>query len=218
MTIEPRDLLEENLKVEAMVLAKAYMNRELKVVVDTTIMNARNPARYHMALAEEIGHIQLHRAVMLDISECEDFVGLQAHPRWKIAERDAKYYGRALLMPQRMLEGVVKEKYEALASDRGFRDFFQFLSLLEAHVAVVFQVQVAEVRRRFDEYFGGLRARIEKSFAVRNTSLFEIADDVREELVVPDGLTEEQLYGATIARLLNKPKESSRSSQPDLPW
>lgn len=198
MTLESMDLLEHKFKVEAMVLAKTFMHRDLKVVVDTTIMNDRNPARYFMALAEEIGHIQLHQGVMLDIEDSDDFVALQAHARWKVAERDAKYYGRALLMPQPVLERLAREKYEGIIADHGFVNIFQFFSLLESHLALVFQVPLAEVRRRLDEYIGGIRQRIEISFASRSLSLVGLSPGLPQTIVEPNSLTHEQLFGVPL--------------------
>ena len=102
--VECVPLLAFNFKTEAMVLTPRFMHRDLTICVDQEIMNARDPAPYNMAVAEEIGHITLHRAVMLEIESQEDFADLQRHPMWYRAEHDAKYFGRALLMPRNMLE------------------------------------------------------------------------------------------------------------------
>jgi uncharacterized protein DUF955 len=176
--IKPAELLLDKHKTAAMVLAPRFMHRDLTVLVDQGIMDRRDPAEYNMALAEEIGHIELHRAVMLEIKDENDFVDLQRHARWNTAEHDAKYFGRALLMPRSMLEPLAAQVYRRLTSEYGFGDAFQFNRFFVVHLASIFEIPYADAQKRIDSYVGGLRSRIDLSFAARSTRLVSMQDEV----------------------------------------
>jgi hypothetical protein len=176
--IEVDPLLGPKFKTEAMVLARRFMHRELTVIVDQRIMDQRDGAPFNMALAEEIGHIELHRAVMLDIAEPEDFLELQRHPRWAIAEHDAKYFGRALLMPQAMLEWMSAKTYQRVAAEHGFGDPFLFDRLFTVHLASTFEIPPSDAQKRIDAYVGGLRSRLDRSIAARSESLLALTDEL----------------------------------------
>jgi len=176
--LRPIEVLAAKYKVSAMVLTPSFMHRDLVIAMDQGIMNSRNAAEYNMTIAEEIGHIELHRAVMLGIHELEDFIDLQKHSRWAIAERDAKYFARALLMPRRMLERVASEEYKRLARDIAFSDAYQFESLLMVRLSTVFDIPLIETRRRIEEYTGGMRTRLDKSIAICSEELLDLTDEI----------------------------------------
>jgi len=193
--LEAMPMLASNFGVEAMVLAPRFMHRHLTVVVDHEIMNHRNSARYNMAIAEELGHIQLNRAVMLEIQDYHDFTALQEHPRWEIAERDAKYWGRALLMPAHLLEPAAQSIYRSIANELGFSDAFQFSALFTAHLATLFDIPQDEAQRRIDGYIGDLRGRMDRSIAVRHDSLLSVSDSVTLSRLPEPELTARELFG-----------------------
>src|SRR5262249_16889263 len=107
-------------------MAPTHGHRFLVVVIDWGIMNHHDQSPFPFALPEEIGHMHLHRAVMLDINSVDDFLDLQEHPNWDIAERDAKFWARALLMPSHLLEPLSQLIYRRVARELGFGDLFQF--------------------------------------------------------------------------------------------
>lgn len=176
--VKPVELLADRLKVAAMVLTPLEMNRALRIDMDQGVMNSKNPGDYNIAIAEEIGHIEIHRSVMLDIHTEEDFVRLQKHARWAVAERDAKYFARALLSPRPMLEREASRIYAKLVSDFGFENWFQFESFFAREMAVVFEMPLDEAHRRLDEYVGGLRGRLSRSFAAGSMALLDQRDEV----------------------------------------
>lgn len=177
--IEVMPLLAQRFRVEAMVLAPTFMHRSLTIVVDQQVMDLRDGSRYNMALAEEIGHIELHRAVMLDIQEVDDFVELQRHHKWFRAEQDAKYYARALLMPGTLLENVAADVYEQVATDVGFSDLFHFAQLFVAHIATSFEIPRIDAQKRIDSYVGDIQRRLERSVATRSTKLLSADFNVK---------------------------------------
>lgn len=163
---------------EAIVLAKVFMHRHLTVVMDQGIMDQRDPAPYNMAIAEEIGHIELHRAVMLEIQSEADFLELQRHPNWRIAEWDAKYFGRALLMPRLMLEAAASNIYHRVADEIGFGSAFQFSQLFTVRLAMLFEAPACDAKTRIETYVGGLRERLDRSIASRSDHLLKLSDNV----------------------------------------
>lgn len=193
--------------VEAMVVTPKFMHRDLTVMVDQQILNHRDAAAYNMALAEEIGHIQLHRAVMLDIRDTDDFLDLQAHPKWQVAERDAKYWGRAMLMPRYLLEREARENYERLAVELGFADSFHFSQVFIAHLAAIFQIPPADAQRRIDGYVGDLRGRLDKSIAARTDYLLDMSDSVRVSLRQSTELSDVQLFGTALRPVNLQPRK-----------
>ena len=170
-------LLVAKFKVEGMVLTPIFMHREMTVVIDQGIMDHRDPSRYNITIAEELAHIHLHRAVMLNVQEYEDFVDLQAHPKWARAERDAKYWARALLMPRHVLEEVSRSVYRQVVDELGFQDSFQICSIFVSHLATRFEIPSNEVQKRIDSV-NDLRQRLEKSIACRSTELLSSQDYV----------------------------------------
>jgi AraC-like DNA-binding protein len=172
----PVALLAQDLETEAMVMTPTHGHRCLVVVIDWGIMNQRDQAPCRMALAEEIGHMHLHRAVMLDINSVDDFLDIQEHPNWDIAERDAKFWARALLIPGHLLEPVSQMIYKRVARELGFRDLFHFSAVFTTHLATAFEIPPEDAQKRIDQYVGDLRGRIERSVATRSDELFGMND------------------------------------------
>jgi hypothetical protein len=172
----PSPLLAQELGVEAMVMTPTHGHRCLVVVVDLGLMIQRDSAPYRIALAEEIGHMHLHRAVMLEINNVDDFLDLQEHPNWDIAERDAKFWARALLMPGHLLESISEVTYKRLARELGFGDSFQFAAVFTAHLATAFEIPLEDAQKRIDQYVGDLRGRLERSIATRSGELLGMND------------------------------------------
>ena len=176
--IEVAENLLTKYRVEAMVLTPQFMHRDLTVVINQELMNRRDGAPYNMALAEEIGHIELHRAVVLEIEEPEDFCELTRHPRWQIAEHDAKYFGRALLMPRVMLEVAARDAYVRVASEVGFADPFRFDRIFTIQLAREFEIPLPDAQKRIDSYVGGLRIRLDRSVAAGTGGLLELGAEL----------------------------------------
>lgn len=191
----PCPLLADRIGTEGMVLTPTFMHRVLVVVIDHAIMAQRDPAPYNMTLAEEIGHMHLHRSVMLDIESIEEFMMLQEHPRWEFAESDARFWGRAILMPAHLLEPVADRIYRRLTASLGFVDLFHFSAVFTSHLATTFEVPLHDAQKRLDSYPGDLRGRLEKSFAARSDTLLSPSDDVVVCSRFQQELTNLQLFG-----------------------
>lgn len=188
--LRPSALLLQKNKVVAMVLCPQFMHHKLTVLVDQGTMNDRDGAEYNMALAEEIGHIELHRSVILDIESEQDFVELQRHPRWSIAEHDAKFFGRAFLMPSQLLERLAQQAYRRVANEIGFDNPFVFDRSFTVSIATSFEIPPSDAQKRIDSYSGGLRSRLDSSIAVRSDRLLSVFDEV-----VVKTLDRDELYG-----------------------
>jgi len=72
------------------------------VLIDEAVADG-NPGFYRFTVAEELGHLRLHRSVLRRIRTTEDAVALQASPDYEYMDRNAKWFASALLMPREPL-------------------------------------------------------------------------------------------------------------------
>ena len=79
-----------------------------------------NAARYRMTVAEELGHIVLHRSVIEKVGSFEEWSELQRHKLWGYVERNAKRFAAAILMPGSAVVRAAEEEYPRLVHTAGF--------------------------------------------------------------------------------------------------
>lgn len=101
--IETKTSLRANHGVEGCV-CNEERSRKLTVFVDRAIANGPSDAAYSEVVGEELAHIELHRAIIHQISSVEAFVEVRNHPQWRRMELDAERYSRAIRMPHRHVE------------------------------------------------------------------------------------------------------------------
>ncbi len=73
-------------------------SQRLIVFVDSGIAD-HHELQYRSVLGEEFGHVMLQRRVIQNITSIEEVVALYRHPDAQLLERDARAFGRAILMP-----------------------------------------------------------------------------------------------------------------------
>ncbi|MDH4203259.1 MAG: ImmA/IrrE family metallo-endopeptidase [Phycisphaerae bacterium] len=76
--------------------------------------DASMESRYRMTVAEELGHILLHKEAIEAVTDPADFKAIQQHPNWHYYERNAKWLAAALLMPAENLIKDARSLYEKI--------------------------------------------------------------------------------------------------------
>jgi Zn-dependent peptidase ImmA (M78 family) len=111
------------------------------VYVDEQLADAdhlRN--RYRMTVAEELAHIVLHHEVIRKVLSVDDFRALHKHPDWYKAERDAKRFAAAVLMPGSWVLKEAGRVYKMLVDVAGFGDPESVKKYLRNQLAARFEV------------------------------------------------------------------------------
>lgn len=91
------------------------------VVIDMEVADWR-PNFYRFTLAEELGHIVLHRPIIDQVTSTGEAAQLQLDPRLKILDRNARWFASAVLMPPAQLARDARDIYSELARGLGFAD------------------------------------------------------------------------------------------------
>lgn len=89
------------------------------VLIDEAVADG-NPGFYRFTVAEELGHVRLHRAILRSVRTVEDAVALQASEDYQFMDRNAKWFASALLMPRDPLLRDAKQFYASLVKQQGF--------------------------------------------------------------------------------------------------
>ncbi len=77
---------------------------------------------YRFTLAEEVGHILLHGAVIDRVTSTAEAARLQAEPGYEDLDRNARWFASALLMPPAELARDARTIYRELVRRRGFAE------------------------------------------------------------------------------------------------
>jgi hypothetical protein len=89
------------------------------VLIDEGVADG-NPGFYRFTVAEELGHVRLHRAILRRLRTLVEAVALQASEDYQYMDRNAKWFASALLMPRDPLLGDAKDLYAGLVKQHGF--------------------------------------------------------------------------------------------------
>lgn len=108
--------------------------------------------RYRMTVAEELGHVVLHRELANRIQSIDDFRELQNHPDYRFVERNAKRFAAAILMPGQLVISEAEEIYPQLVKRAGFGDVDAIKKYLCSVLAKRFEVSFAAMRIRLKEW------------------------------------------------------------------
>ncbi len=129
-------------------------DNRLVVIVSEEIAD-RNPNRYRFTLAQEVGHLLLHKGILESITipeEALDFHNSLTSEQYKRLEFDANRCAGAILMPQRQFRDAASDAYELWfgkmksQSDRILPDFL--VKRVIDDLAKIYQVsfQAAKIR------------------------------------------------------------------------
>ncbi len=150
--------LKANHQVEGMV-CRDTATGELCVFIDEELY--RNRSR--MTVAEELGHIVLHRSVIEQVASPEDFLELQRHPLWHRMDRNAKRFAAAVLMPGDKVVEEAAALYPKLVRVAGFGHPQAIINQLAAQLAKRFEVSPQTMGYRLKEYPMKLVQRVEEA-------------------------------------------------------
>ncbi len=157
--------LEDRHSVHGMVLRDVETG-ELFVFIDEELAD-RSPTRYRMTVAEELGHIVLHRQTIDQIRDEDDFRELQQHACWHGMERNAKRCAAALLMPASMVLRHAQRIYPKLVGVAGFDNPQAIKNHLATLLAKTFDVSYQAMTYRLGEWPTLVRDKVESSMSNR---------------------------------------------------
>ena len=134
------------------------------IVVDERLFDHPSQHRYRFTLAEEVGHYLLHFRHLPRASTPEEAVQ-QYHSieNWGIAERNAKRFAAALLMPMESVERQAAGVYAALCEDPAEGEGRRLIERLVAILVKIFRVSPEAMRHRLTEYPARLTERIQRA-------------------------------------------------------
>lgn len=146
LELQIKDGLVQRHKVEGAVL-KEEQSQNLVVWVDYFVYSG-NWARYNAVLGEEFAHVQLHKALLLQVKSVDDFLDLQSHPEWDRYESDAKRFSRMFRMPASMFVAAAEGLYPRIVAEHGFADPLLVCNLLRNALAARFEASPDDALRR----------------------------------------------------------------------
>jgi Zn-dependent peptidase ImmA (M78 family) len=111
-----------------------------------------NPGFYRFTVAEELGHVRLHRAVLRGLRTVGDAVALQASEDYQYMDRNAKWFASALLMPREPLVRDVRQLYASLVKQFGFGQPELFMQSFVIRLSQRYVVNVPPMRYRLERW------------------------------------------------------------------
>lgn len=161
--------LEEQCGVTGAVLVHPVEDR-LTVLIDEAVADGR-PAFYRFTLAEELGHLVLHRPVLKEIRSLEQVVELQRSPTYyNVMDRNAKRFAAAVLMPPRQLRRDADELFGSLRAARF--EGAALTSKLVIRLAQRYAVSTAAMRFRLTEWPVEVEDAVRRALAMGLPTLF----------------------------------------------
>lgn len=95
-------------------IGRRQSDNRLVIIVSEEIAN-RNPNRYRFTLAQEVGHLLLHKGILESIATLEDaldFHNSLTRKQYEQLEYDANWCAGSILMPQHQFRDAVFDAYE----------------------------------------------------------------------------------------------------------
>jgi hypothetical protein len=154
--------LTQEYAVEGAVLAHPAEQR-FTVIIDEDLFD-RQATRARFTLAEEFGHLVLHRELLGSVTSLDDAVALQQHPAYyDQLDRNAKRFAAALLMPpERVREDAARLFIELRAARLGEAALTRALTI---RLAQRYAVSPAAMGHRLGEWPVGVQKGIQQAFA-----------------------------------------------------
>jgi Zn-dependent peptidase ImmA (M78 family) len=105
-----------------------------------------------MTIAEEFGHVLLHKEAIEKVKSAEDFKTLQNHGDWDKHDRNAKRLAAALLMPAKNVLDDSRILYEQMVSLVGYNNPEAIKKQIAHKLSERYEVSVASMRFRLNEW------------------------------------------------------------------
>ena len=152
--------------------ATVYHPREdrFTVLIDEAVADG-NPGFYRFTVAEELGHVRLHRTVLRRVKTAEEAVTLQASQDYPYMDRNAKWFASALLMPRDPLLRDVRQIYPGLVKEHGFDRPQLFKRSLIIRLSQRYVVNVSPMQYRLERWPLKVLEMVERGLQERVNSL-----------------------------------------------
>jgi hypothetical protein len=154
-----------------------FFSKLLTVYVDGDIADGPDDALYNAVLSEELAHVELHRALILQVRSIEDFQEVRRHSQWRRIEQDALRFSLAIRMPTDGFVVEVEQAYTDVIREFGFGDSsrteLQIRNLLASRYVVPHQ----DMQRRLTQTpMNGVLDCIRTSVVARSDKLLSVRE------------------------------------------
>lgn len=99
------------------------------VYVDRAVSDSRTEWYYREILAEVLGHMTLHAAVLDQTIGIDDYLALRSSPEWPRIARDVRRFALGLLAPEELVEREADAAYRRLVVGSGHDRVVAYLCL-----------------------------------------------------------------------------------------
>lgn len=125
--------------------------RRLVVLVDAGVAD-QNPNFYRFTVAEELGHLILHRQVVEQVRSLREAAALHAWEGYRRMDRNAKRFAAAVLMPPAQILRDAAEVYPQLVAVAGFGSVEAVQGFLVDRLARKYRVSTRAMGHRLGEW------------------------------------------------------------------
>lgn len=122
-----------------------------KIIIDEWIADKR-PNLYRFTVAEELGHLRLHRPLLGQINSIEEAIKLQDWKGYGRIDRNAKRFAAAILMPSPYIEKDSEYIYKELVGRAGFGDPNAIMEYLVDRLRRKYEVSFEAMQHRLGEW------------------------------------------------------------------
>ena len=124
-----------------------------RVIIDAEIADSvRHQNFYRFTVAEELGHIKLHRKIIEQIPDEETAIELHQHTEYEAMDRNAKRFAAAILMPSKYVLQDARELYPDLVRVAGFENREAVRDFMASILSKKYQVSVEAMSYRLNEW------------------------------------------------------------------
>jgi len=152
VTIRPKSNLIAQYSVEGAVCNDPETSDGRRVYIDFNLMNGFNDARYNAAVAEELAHLVLHPAMLMQVKSVEDFLEIRKCDQWKRIEVDARRFSAAIRMPESLIKESASAVYREIVDEHGFGDPLSIAKLVRNRLAQLFVVPLQDMHSRLIQW------------------------------------------------------------------
>lgn len=127
--------------------------QRFRVIIDAEIADSvRYQNFYRFTVAEELGHIRLHRRIIEQITDLETAMTLHEQLEYETMDRNAKRFAAAILMPSEYVLQDSRELYPKLVKVAGFRDREAIKGHMANLLSKKYQVSMEAMSHRLNEW------------------------------------------------------------------
>ena len=140
------------------------------VLIDEAVADG-TPGFYRFTVAEELGHVRLHRAVLRRVKTAEEALSLHVSQDYPYMYRNAKWFASALLMPRDPLLRDARQIYPGLVKEHGFDRPQLFKRSLIIRLSQRYVVNVSPMQYRLERWPLKVMEMVESGLQQRANSL-----------------------------------------------